>query len=185
MDKTEMRKNAIMRLKNTSESERKIIEEKLLYHLLQFKGWKQAKTIGITISNGFEWATRPIIETAWNEQKDVCVPKCLPKSRKLDFYQLHTYNQLEVVYYNLLEPNPEESEKVKKEDIDLLVVPGLLFDQNGYRIGFGGGYYDRFLADYPNRTVSLASNFQVVQEVPAESFDIPVETIITDKGKIG
>lgn len=181
MDKTEMRRQAIIRLKNIPDAERKVIEEKMLKNLLMYNGWKEARSIGVTVSNGFEWATRPIIETAWREQKAVCVPKCLPKLRKMDFYQIHTYDQLEIVYYNLLEPKPEVCKKVDKQDIDLLIVPGLLFNQKGYRIGFGGGYYDRYLTDFTNQTVSLASEGQVVDDLPVESFDIPVDSIITDK----
>nr|WP_217424787.1 5-formyltetrahydrofolate cyclo-ligase [Virgibacillus ihumii] len=181
MGKTEMRKQAIIKLKNIPDTERKRIEKRLLNNLLNDNGWKEARSIGVTVSNGFEWSTRPIIETAWEEQKAVFVPKCLPKMRKMDFYQIHTYDQLEIVYYNLLEPKPDACERVNKQDIDLLIVPGLLFDQKGYRIGFGGGYYDRYLADFPNRTVSLASEVQVVNELPAESYDVPVDSIITDK----
>lgn len=184
MNKTELRKTTIMQLKNISDAERNVIEDKLLNNLLAYDGWKQARSIGVTVSNGFEWSTRPIIETAWKEHKVVYVPKCLPKMRKMDFYQIHTYDQLEIVYYNLLEPKPDACKKVDKQNIDLLIVPGLLFDQQGYRVGFGGGYYDRYLADFPNHTVSLASANQVVRNVPAESFDIPVDTIITDKGSI-
>ncbi|GAA0602423.1 5-formyltetrahydrofolate cyclo-ligase [Virgibacillus siamensis] len=180
MDKKEMRKQAIKRLKDIPDTERKLIEEKLLDNLLHYHGWKEARSIGVTVSNGFEWTTRPIIEKAWEEGKAVCVPKCLPKLRKMDFYQIHTYDQLEIVYYNLLEPKPNNCKKVNKQEIDLLITPGLLFDQKGYRVGFGGGYYDRFLADFPNRTVSLASEEQVVNELPVESYDVPVDAIITN-----
>src|SRR5690625_7737713 len=71
------------------------------------------------------------------------------------FYQIENFNQLEVVYYNLLEPKPQETKPVEKNSIDLIVVPGVVFDKVGYRIGFGGGYYDRFLADYKNEPVSF------------------------------
>nr|WP_164670338.1 5-formyltetrahydrofolate cyclo-ligase [Virgibacillus doumboii] len=182
MEKTELRKDTIKKLKNIPDAERKQIEDGLKYHLVESDLWKQSDIIGITISNGFEWNTKPIIETAWQEGKTVCVPKCLPKQRKMEFYQINTYDQLEVVYYQLLEPIPEETVKMEKNMIDLLVVPGLLFDKNGYRIGFGGGYYDRFLEDYRNKTVSIASASQIVEELPAESYDLPIERIITENG---
>lgn len=182
MDKTELRKNAISMLKSISEAERKNIEEKLTHNIVKSDVWKQSDVVGITISNGFEWNTKPIIETAWNEGKSICVPKCRPEERKLDFYRINTYEQLEVVYYNLLEPIPEETQKVDKGMIELLIVPGLLFDRNGFRIGFGGGYYDRFLSDFPNNRISLASNAQIVEGLPAEPFDIPVDSIITESG---
>lgn len=182
LEKTELRKSAINVLKNVSNAERINIEEELTRNLVESEVWKQSNVIGITISNGFEWNTKPIIETAWQEGKKVCVPKCQPKQRKLDFYKIHTYDQLEVVYYNLLEPIPEETDKIEKHMIDLLVVPGVLFDKNGFRIGFGGGFYDRFLTDFPNNLISIASNVQIVEHLPTESFDIPVNRIITESG---
>ncbi|MGP4107269.1 5-formyltetrahydrofolate cyclo-ligase [Virgibacillus sp. L01] len=180
MDKTELRKNAISMLKSISKSERKNIEEKLKQNVVESDVWKQSEVVGITISNGFEWNTKPIIETAWDEGKAICVPKCRPKERKLDFYRINTYEQLEVVYYNLLEPIPEETQRIDKGIINLLIVPGLLFDRNGFRIGFGGGYYDRFLSDFPNNRISMASNAQIVEGLPSEPFDIPVDKIITE-----
>ncbi|SEQ18988.1 5-formyltetrahydrofolate cyclo-ligase [Virgibacillus subterraneus] len=182
MDKSELRKNAISMLKGFSEEERKNIEEKLTQNVVNSDFWKQSAVVGVTISNGFEWNTKPIIETAWNEGKSICVPKCRPKDRKLEFYKINTYEQLEVVYYNLLEPIPEKTEKIDKRMIELLIVPGLLFDGNGFRIGFGGGYYDRFLSDFPNKRISIASNEQIVEGLPAEPFDIPVDRIITESG---
>ncbi|WP_209300535.1 5-formyltetrahydrofolate cyclo-ligase [Lentibacillus salicampi] len=182
MDKTELRRQMIQQLQTLSAVERKNIEEAMADNLMTSDVWKQSSVIGITISHGFEWNTKPLIETAWQNGKIVCVPKCLPEERKLDFYRINHYDQLEVVYYRLQEPKPRETEQVIKNKIDLLIVPGLLFDRKGYRIGFGGGYYDRFLTDYPNEKLSLAANMQIVDELPAESFDIPVDDIISETG---
>lgn len=66
-------------------------------------------------------------------------------------------------------------------DIDLLLVPGLAFMNNGYRLGFGGGYYDRFLKLYKKQTASLAFSSQIVSQLPVESHDIPVQKIITEE----
>lgn len=71
-------------------------------------------------------------------------------------------------------------EKVVKDEIDLLIVPGLIFSSEGYRIGFGGGYYDRFLKDFQGPTVSLAFGEQIRDDWQPENFDIPVAKIITD-----
>ncbi|GGB29321.1 5-formyltetrahydrofolate cyclo-ligase [Virgibacillus dakarensis] len=182
MNKPELRQSIITYLKQLSTVEKQTIEKKLASYLITLDTWKQAKTVGITISQQLEWDTKPIIETAWEEGKTVCVPKCLPKEKKLIFYEFYTYNQLETVYYHLLEPKPDESIEVEKDNIDLLLVPGLLFDKKGYRIGFGGGYYDRFLSDFPNQTVSITSERQVVDQLPKESFDIPVSRILTENG---
>lgn len=184
MNKKDLRVNAINMLKSQSETKRKQIEEELTEQLIHSTFWENAAVIGITMAQGFEWDTKSIIEIAWAQGKVVCVPKCSPQDKLLNFYKITSFNELEVVYYNLLEPIPEITENVLKEQIDLLMVPGLLFDREGFRVGFGGGYYDRFLADFPNTTVSLLCEEQLVSQLPKESFDIPVEYLITEKNII-
>lgn len=184
MEKIDLRNLAKDKLTNLGSEKRAKIEEEIIQNLITSELWKQANTIGVTVSAGFEWDTKPLIRRGWKEDKIVAVPKCVPDVRKLDFYKLDHFDQLEASYFNLREPNPYETVKVDKQEIDLLIVPGLVFDEQGYRVGFGGGYYDRFLTDYPNRTVSLLYSGQLVAEVPKESFDIPVEHLITENGFI-
>lgn len=184
MDKKRIRKSMITYLQTIPLSERKIIEKKLTNNLLATKMWENAQTVGITISQPDEWNTRNIIEAAWKQDKIVCAPKCDPDNKEMLFYQLNSYDQLETVYYNLQEPNPKLTNKIYKEKIELLIVPGLAFDRKGYRVGFGGGYYDRFLVNYPNVTVSLLSKKQLVDQVPKDQYDLPVQHLITNNGKV-
>lgn len=144
--------------------------------------WQSASIIGITISIPPEVDTYQIIRTAWAEGKRVVVPKCLAKEKQMDFRELQRFDQLESVYFGLLEPIESETALVEKENIDLLIVPGLAFTQEGYRTGVGGGYYDRYLQHYQGHTVSLAFHEQLVSSVPIEAHDIPVGKIITNKG---
>ncbi|WP_087971682.1 5-formyltetrahydrofolate cyclo-ligase [Oceanobacillus rekensis] len=180
IEKAKLRKSAIENLKNLPEVDRKRIEEKLRAQLLSSSLWSGAETIGITMAQEFEWSTKPIIQAAWEQNKKICVPKCYPKEKKLTFFELKSFDQLEVVYYNLLEPKPEMDKEINKNSMDLLIVPGVVFDRNGYRIGFGGGYYDRFLKGYPNISISLCSKLQLENHVPAEDFDIAVNYLITE-----
>lgn len=182
MNKITLRQRMVEVLKNMSVNEKKAIEEKLIVHTLSSKCWNESNVIGITISQEFEWDTRPLIEAAWEQGKKVVIPKCYPEEKELLFYKLVSYVQLESVYMNLLEPIEAETELTKKDTIDLIIVPGLLYDYNGYRIGFGGGYYDRFLSDYPNKTLSLASQIQLMEKLPHDSYDIPVDHLITENG---
>src|SRR5699024_694729 len=161
--------------------ERKKIEKNMLNHLIHTTAWENAQTIGITISKGFEWDTTAIIEKAWEQNKIICAPKCYPTKRKLVFYRLHSFEDLEVVYYNLKEPKPIEENKVEKGNLDMVIVPGLLFDKSGFRIGFGGGYYDRFLTDYRGKTVALTCSQLLTDNIPKESHDIAVQQIITEE----
>lgn len=145
--------------------------------------WVSAHTIGITISNSPEVDTYQIIRRAWEEGKRIVTPKCLPKEKKMDFRILDRFDQLESVYFGLLEPIESKTEKVEPKEIDLMIVPGLGFDKDGFRLGVGGGYYDRFLQYYSGSTLSLAFEEQMVDDIPKEAHDIPVAKIITNEGR--
>lgn len=147
---------------------------------LSLREWDEARTIGITISAGREINTEPLIRAMWEQGKRVAVPKCIPKTKEMIFHSITSYSQLETVYFGLKEPVPEKTELVRKDEIDLAVIPGLIFDKRGYRIGFGGGYYDRWLSDYSGESISLALQMQVGEKIPEESFDLPVKKIITE-----
>lgn len=149
--------------------------------LLKEESVQKASIIGITISAFPEVNTEGIIKRLWDLGKTVVVPKCIPKERLMTFYKIDSYDQLEMVYMQLQEPNPLLAEPVTHTEIDLLIVPGIVYSKTGYRIGYGGGYYDRFLTNYAGQTISLAFDFQVVDEVVRDVFDFPVEKIVTNE----
>ncbi|MGD6977942.1 5-formyltetrahydrofolate cyclo-ligase [Bacillus altitudinis] len=153
-------------------------------HVLQLSEWKQAKTIALTMSRGKEIPTMPLIEKAWEEGKTVCIPTCFPKTKEMVFYEYTPETKMTSSYFGLLEPDPLESTVLHKEAIDLIIVPGVCFDQRGYRIGFGGGYYDRYLADYHGVTIALCLSLQQTRHIPAEAHDIPVSIIVSEKGTL-
>ncbi|MDX8359589.1 5-formyltetrahydrofolate cyclo-ligase [Cytobacillus sp. IB215316] len=157
-----------------------LISQRLFSHRL----WKDTNTIGITISKRPEVDTIPIIEKAWKHNKKVVVPKCHPKKKKMTFREISSFDQLEMVYYGLQEPIEELTKETASHDIDLLIVPGLCFTKTGDRLGFGGGYYDRYLVNYIGNTVSLAFAIQIVQALPTESFDKRVQRILTNEEEI-
>ena len=179
--KHEWRTNMKTKLKELAAEEKLKLDQQILDRLYTYKPYTNAETLGLTVAMKGEINTKEIIEKAWNSGKRVAVPKCNPKTKQMTFYYLTEWDQLEKVYFGLEEPRPDKTEMCPPDEIDLLLVPGLIFDRNGFRIGFGGGYYDRYLEDYSNSTVSLAYHFQVVEDVPTETFDLPVEAIITDK----
>lgn len=146
--------------------------------------WQQAHLIGVTISKQPEVDTYQIIRKAWELGKKVAAPKCHPKEKKLTFHIITDFSQLESVFYGLLEPKEELTEEVKSQQIDLLLVPGLAFTKEGYRLGFGGGYYDRYLKNFPGKTISLAFSPQIIPSFHVEKHDIPVSKIITNEGVI-
>ncbi|MFP7297632.1 5-formyltetrahydrofolate cyclo-ligase [Neobacillus niacini] len=153
---------------------------KVAKNLYQHEDWIQAKVIGVTISKQPEVDTYQIIRKAWESGKDVAAPKCHPKTKSLTFHKINDFSQLESVFYGLFEPIIEKTIEVKPADIDLLIVPGLAYTREGFRLGFGGGYYDRYLPHYYGKTLSLAFDFQVIPEFAIEEHDIAVSTIITN-----
>ncbi len=140
----------------------------------------EATTIGITISNKPEVDTIQLIEELWQLGKKVAVPKCDPKTREMLFYAIESFAQLETVYMHLREPIPEMCEFVDANEMDIILVPGVVFDKFGYRIGYGGGYYDRYVLNYKKgKLMSLLFNEQLYERVPIEAHDCPVDIIVT------
>jgi 5-formyltetrahydrofolate cyclo-ligase len=146
--------------------------------------WKNAQTIGITISRFPEIETKGIIERAREEKKNIVIPKCYPETKEMEFYHYGPDTILETVYSGLKEPRPDKGQKAESQQIDVMIVPGLVFSSTGYRIGFGGGYYDRYLASFCGIKISLAFTMQVRESVPADGFDIPVDYLFTEQGVI-
>lgn len=157
------------------------IELKQQEQLFSSPLWSASRRIGITISTTDEWNTYPIIEKAWSQGKKVASPKCIAKTKEMDFYEWNGFDRIQTGYAGIMEPLPREADLIEASQIDLLIVPGVVFDFNGYRIGFGGGYYDRMLATFAGRTLSICSEMQLVDQVPKESFDLPVQMMITEK----
>lgn len=184
MDKNELRQNIRHSLNKMTidqyEQKSNIIRNRLADEPYIIEG----STIALTVSNYPEVDTSKIIEYLWEVGKKVVVPKCQPKTRMMDFYAINNFQQLETVYMDLKEPIPEKTEFVPPDQIDVIVVPGIVYDQKGYRVGYGGGYYDRYLQNYAGTLVSLAFDRQIVHSVPKQAHDIPVHFIVTETNRI-
>lgn len=172
------------RLNTMNIEEHTQLSRKIEENLIQSSAFQRAETIGITISRFPEVNTRPMIETAWSLGKKIAVPRCYQETRAMDFRLLTSFNELERIYIDLLEPIVERTEFISKDELDLQIVPGIVFSNEGFRIGFGGGYYDRYMRDYDGESISLAFECQTNQYVPAEQHDIPVNMIITENNWI-
>lgn len=180
MEKRRLRKIMRGKLDEMSDDEYWQLSCVIYTQLISLSMWKKAETIAITISTGKEVDTKMLIEKAWSESKRIVVPKCDPTSNSMVFREISSFKQLEHVFNNLLEPKVAETNRIDSNNIDLMIVPGICFNREGYRIGYGGGYYDRYLAKYTGNTLSLAFSFQIVDHLQIEDHDIPVSTIITE-----
>lgn len=180
MDKKTLRKEIQTKLKLISDENRKKYEEIIYEKLFENEKFKNSKCIAITIPFGTEINTYPIIEKLLDEKKIVCSPICEKESRKMTFYKIESLDNLIEGHYGIKTPLMVEKNIIFKEDIDLIIVPGVGFDRYNFRIGFGGGYYDRYLKDFKGHTISLAFKEQIIDKVPTNKFDLPVEFVITN-----
>lgn len=129
---------------------------------------------------GSEVRTFKITEKAFENNKVIALPKI---SRSfMDFYQITPNTNFYTNKFGIKEPVAHSSQRVS-QDLELVIVPGLAFDTNGYRIGYGYGYYDRFLGDKRNSIicVGLAYDSQVVQQVPHLNHDTKLDILLTEK----
>ncbi|WP_339250554.1 5-formyltetrahydrofolate cyclo-ligase [Sporosarcina sp. FSL W8-0480] len=184
MGKLTKRKQVLSIMKDMDASEYARKSSVIVNHLIDSKEYSKAETIGVTISRFPEVDTISLIETAWKAGKKVAVPKCDSSTREMDFRIITSFDDLETVYMDLKEPAIGKTESVAKAAIDLQIVPGVVYSDEGYRIGFGGGYYDRYLTDYEGERLSLAFEVQTAYDIPVEEHDIPVNKIITENGII-
>ncbi len=135
----------------------------------------RAKRIYCYVDYNHEVCTRPLIEAAWKAGKAVAVPKTVGSD--LLFYRLESYSQLAPGYFQI--PEPVEGELVDWKDA-LMIMPGVAFDRMGHRIGYGGGFYDRFLEHHPLQRIAIAFEFQIFEEVPAEKTDLAPDAVYTE-----
>lgn len=184
MEKTTIRKNILNELNKLDNKVHNNLSHHIHRKVIDDEKVMNAQVIGITVSSFPEVDTWNLIQELWRLGKRVAVPKCEPKTRGMTFYEINSFDQLEVVYMKLKEPIPSMTRGIERALIDVLIVPGVVFTKQGYRIGFGGGYYDRFLSEYNGVTISLAFDSQIVNEIPVERFDLPVQYILTETQRI-
>lgn len=183
LNKKELRAQGIQNLKklaNQSKLKAKK-EQQILALFFASQQWKNAKTVAVIKAVDFEFDMDKVMHKAFATGKKVVVPKSLPE-RKLAFYEVDEQTRYYVTNFGVEEP--VSNLFVTKEEIDLVIVPGLIFSTKGYRIGFGGGFYDRYLATYQGETCSLVFSEQLNDRWTADAFDMPVHRIYTDTYKI-
>lgn len=185
MNKKDFRIKQKASLTAFAQDKEKLKEDKDLAKLfLQSQQVENAKTIGITASLPLEVDTSRIIAALWEQGKEVFLAKTEPgRDHLMNFYHYDYQTKLTRSKFGVLEVADPRAEL--KNNLDLLLVPGLAFSEKGhYRLGFGGGYYDRFLAKHPQiATVALVNAKMYFAEAawPIEKFDIPIQTLITPK----
>lgn len=169
---------------NLSPQEIKENSEAVLKFLTSSSLWQKAQRIMCYLAIGSEVHTKAIIVKAWEEKKEIVIPVCTENAIILPSL-LRSFADLEPRTMGILEPRDGTSKEVDPHTIDLCLIPGIAFDHQGNRLGFGAGYYDRFLPLLKNSTpkVALAHQVQVsIETLPTNPYDIPADYICTEAG---
>lgn len=180
MDKKILRKRLIESRKSLDKTEKakwdKIISEKII----NSDYFKNAEQVLIFSSTDDEFDTRYIIERCRLLYKRVFYPLCIDSEGKMEFYKVDSVGDLQVGMYNILEPK-STCKKYIPQDNDLIIVPCLSADRHKNRIGYGKGYYDRFLKDFNGVSVSPCYDILLEDEIPTDKYDMQINIIVTDK----
>ena len=181
LEKQRLREERLAAREALSEQERSVLDDRITQKLLATSEYAEATTVLTYVSVSSEVSTRMFIEYALRDGKTVAVPRCLP-GHCLDFVAIVSLEQLVAAPFNLLEPAkelPAVTEDQKNNSI--CIVPALLVDTKGYRLGYGAGFYDRFLSTYPVKKICLAYQQNLSRTMlPHTAFDVAVDVVITE-----
>ena len=175
MDKQALRKQ--IREQKRAMTEQQIVEksEALAQLFLQSEAYRSAKTIYGYLPYNQEVRTVSMLQKALDDGKRVAVPKCY--GDEMRFIYLDDLSKVENGYCNI--PEPIADGPIADDPTALVLMPGLAFDPQGHRMGYGGGFYDKFLAQEPNHpTLALCYDFQMMDHLETEAHDIPVDYVI-------
>ena len=184
MDKSELRK--VMKRKRSGLSAERILMYSgcIAENLIQRQEYADASVLLAYVSFSSEVNTHFLIEKAWKDGKRVAVPKCMDDS-KLEFQYIRSFDDLAPGKFGIPDPVTGESVEYNEDDKCLLLLPGVAYTNKGDRLGYGGGYYDRYLKKHdsiPN--AMLAYSLQQTETLPVDEMDVPADMIITEIGCI-
>lgn len=178
-----IRKNILALRDGMDKEERNEKSKKIANRLMQLETYKKAQILVIYVNYKSEVSTQSLIKTALLEGKKVYCPKVC--EGEMEFYRIDSLEELSEGYMGIREPKGETSKKLTvedmKEEVCLMIMPGSVFDRERNRIGYGKGYYDKYIGKYPYfDTAALCFVCQLIDEVPAKEYDIRPDMVITE-----
>ncbi|MBQ8558881.1 MAG: 5-formyltetrahydrofolate cyclo-ligase [Tyzzerella sp.] len=175
--KKDIRKRVLTKRSNIEEKEWEEKSRRIYEKVVTHPFFLNAEEIYCYVDYKREVSTQKILETAWKLKKKAAVPKITGED--MEFFYIHNFAGLESGYCQILEPTSKELAQGKNV---LVVMPGAVFDRNRNRIGYGKGFYDRYLEKHPSyHTMALAFELQMIDSIPADVHDIRPEVIITEE----
>lgn len=156
-------------------------DEMIFKRLTALPEVQSAKLILTYVSTPIEVSTFRLIDTMLRAGKAVAVPRCADGIVAMDFYRIHSMQDLEPATFSVLEPKLDICKKVTDFSDSVCIIPGLSFDLEGYRLGYGKGYYDRFLNRYHGVNIGICYNSCIRNELPHGRFDVAASILVTEK----
>ena len=157
--------------------------------------WQQASTVLTYLSFGSEVDTHRIIEEAWRAGKTVALPRCVRSTRTMDWHRVTSLDGLARSAFGVEEPPDDPATLIDPaaaapaSTSAIALVPGLAFDAQGFRIGYGGGFYDAFITHFPGTAIGLCREAQLIPDLREagvlEEHDAPVRLVVTERGISG
>ena len=175
MTKEALRQKVLTQLKSTKPERKRRCDARLTQRFLASSAYQESTNLGLFLSMAFEFDTGEILRQSQADGKSLFIPKTYPEGRMT--FMPYEKEQLALSRFGLMEPIGGKA--IAKSELDLILVPGLVWNKAGYRIGFGGGYYDRYLADFTGKTVSLCYDFQLL-DFENEVHDVAVKEVIDE-----
>lgn len=178
-DKAALRKHFLEERRTLSAGEREQINEGIFRQVTSLAAYQEARVVFLYCSTPEEISTEQLLYSALSKGKTVCVPLCVYRG-VMEAHVIRQVSQLAPGRFGIMEPSAD-APLVQPEMIDFCVVPCLAADAAGHRLGYGGGYYDRFLAQTAATAAALCAERSFVQMLPAEPHDRPCHMIVTER----
>lgn len=179
VEKKELRRTYLALRRTFSKEQRKQWDAAIQARILAMPELEQAANVFCFIGTEQEIDTRPLIEAFWQAGKAVYVPRCLDLKGNLSFYRIYSWNDVEEGVFGLLEPK-WDCEEWHRTDSILCILPGLCFTKQGHRLGYGKGFYDRFLAKVRAIKVGICYNCCIVEKIPQDQYDQIADWVFTE-----
>lgn len=180
-EKIALRSSALEWRGKLSRFDKQKMDFKIQSKVMNLWKFREVKTVLLYCAKPLEIDTGLLLERAAALGKNVAVPRCVPGTRDMDFYIIKGYEDLEPGAFGVLEPIPDKCVKLTDFEASVCIVPALVYDKQGYRLGYGKGYYDRFLSCYRGACIGLAYSDWVKDTLPHGRFDRTVDIIVTEK----
>lgn len=168
--------------------ERSAIDDAIARHVLSLPEFHDARVVLCYLSMDSEVETRDVIEASWRAGKVVALPRVMG-AHSMRWYRVDGPDGLAALErspFGVLEPVADSAREVAPDAVTLVLVPGLAFDRVGQRLGYGGGFYDVFLADFVGPSIGLCRSAALIETLPCtEPHDLPVQKVVTERGVVG